>query len=132
MRKSPSLVAGGYFEQGDVLLELDAEDYRNTVDRARSTLTRADAEYAHARYEFQRHKELERRQLVSRSLMENTLRSFRVAEAARNDSRVALEQAQRDLTRTKIVAPFTGLVRTEQVDIGQFVKIGRASCRERV
>lgn len=124
VRKSPSLVAGGYFEQGDVLLELDAEDYRNTVDRARSTLTRADAEYAHARYEFQRHKELESRQLVSRSLMENTLRSFRVAEAARNDSRVALEQAQRDLTRTKIFAPFTGLVRTEQVDIGQFVSRG--------
>jgi RND family efflux transporter MFP subunit len=124
VRMSQSLVAGGYFEQGDVLLELDAEDYRAAVARARSTLTRAEAEYAHARYEYQRHKELESRQLVSRSLMENTLRSFRVAEAARNDSRVALEQAQRDLTRTKIVAPFTGLVRSEQVDIGQFVSRG--------
>ncbi len=124
VRMSPSLVAGGYFEQGDVLLELDAEDYRAAVARARSTLTRAEAEYAHARYEYQRHKELESRQLVSRSLMENTLRSFRVAEAARNDSRVALEQTQRDLTRTRIVAPFTGLVRSEQVDIGQFVSRG--------
>jgi RND family efflux transporter MFP subunit len=124
VRMSPSLVAGGYFEQGDMLLELDAEDYKTAVERARSTLTRAEAEYAHARYEYQRHKELESRQLVSRSLMENTLRSYRVAEAARNDSRVALEKAQRDFSRTKIVAPFTGLVRTEQVDIGQFVSRG--------
>ena len=124
IRMSPSLVAGGYFEHGDVLLELDAEDYRTAVERARSTLTRAEAEYAHARYEYQRHKELESRQLVSRSLMESTLRSYRVAEAARNDGRVALEKAQRDFGRTKIVAPFTGLVRAEQVDIGQFVSRG--------
>ena len=124
VRMSPNLVAGGYFEQGDMLLELDAEDYRTAVERARSTLKRAEAEYAHARYEYQRHKELESRQLVSRSLMENTLRSYRVAEAARNDGRVALEQAQRDFSRTTIVAPFTGLVRTEQVDIGQFVSRG--------
>jgi RND family efflux transporter MFP subunit len=123
---SPSLVAGGYFEKGDTLLRLDDEDYRTAVDRARSTLTRAEAEYAHARYEYQRHKELESKQLVSRSLMENTLRTFRVAEAARKDAKVALEQAQRDLARTRIMAPFTGLVRSEQVDIGQFVSRGES------
>ena len=96
VRMSPNLVAGGYFEQGDMLLELDAEDYRTAVERARSTLTRAEAEYAHARYEYQRHKELERRQLVSRSLRENTLRSFRGAQAARNDAR--LQSADQDIT----------------------------------
>ena len=50
VRISPSLVAGGYFEQGDMLLQLDAEDYRTAVERARSTLKRAEAEYALARY----------------------------------------------------------------------------------
>lgn len=121
---SPSLVTGGYFEKGDVLLELDPEDYRTTVERARSAVTRTQADYAHARYEYQRHKELESKQLVSRSLMENTLRSYKVAQAARDDAREALEQARRDLSRTKIVAPFTGLVRSEQVDIGQFISRG--------
>jgi len=41
-----------------------------------------------------------------------------------NDARAALGQAERDLTRTELVAPFTGLVRSEQVDIGQFVSRG--------
>ena len=121
---SPALVAGGYFNEGDVLLELDDADYRAAVSRASANLTRAQAESEHAKYEYERHRELESRQLSSRSMMEGALRSSRVASAALKDARVALEQAQRDLSRTKIIAPFTGLVRSEQVDVGQFVSRG--------
>ena len=46
VKMSPNLVAGGYFQKGDLLLELDAEDYQTAVQRARSTLTRAEAEPA--------------------------------------------------------------------------------------
>ncbi len=121
---SPSLVAGGYFNQGDVLLRLEDKDYRAGVDRASAGITRTSAEYEHARFEYQRLKSLEERQLVSRSQMENALRAYRVAEAAVRDARSALEQARRDLARTEIAAPFSGLVRSEQVDIGQFIGRG--------
>lgn len=121
---SPSLVAGGYFNQGDALLRLEDKDYRAGVDRASAGLKRTTAEYEHARFEYQRLKSLEERQLVSRSQMENALRAFRVAEASVRDANAALEQARRDLARTEIRAPFSGLVRSEQVDIGQFITRG--------
>jgi RND family efflux transporter MFP subunit len=121
---SPALIAGGYFNEGDVLLELDDADYRAAVSRASANITRAQAEFEHAKFEYERHRELESRQLSSRSMMEGALRSSRVTGAALKDARVALEQAQRDLARTKIVAPFTGLVRSEQVDVGQFISRG--------
>ena len=121
---SPALIAGGYFNEGDVLLELDDADYRAAVSRASANLTRAQAENEHAKYEYERHRELESRQLSSRSMMEGALRSSRVASAALKDARVALEQTQRDLSRTRIIAPFTGLVRNEQVDVGQFISRG--------
>ncbi len=121
---SPSLVNGGYFEAGDVLLRLEANDYRSTLDRARATLARAEAEHEHAGYEYERLKSLEDRQLASRSQMENQLRAMRVAEASLQDARAAFAQASRDLARTEITAPFTGLVRQESVDIGQFVSRG--------
>ena len=40
------------------------------------------------------------------------------------DAKVNFEQAQQNLERTTIRAPFTGLVRNENVDIGQFISRG--------
>lgn len=121
---SPSLVNGGYFEAGQPLLRMDDSDHKSTLARARSSLTRAEAEFEHARFEYQRLKSLEERQLASQSQIENQLRAYRVAEAALQDARAAFNQASRDLARTEITAPFTGLVKTESVDIGQFVSRG--------
>ena len=121
---SPKLVAGGYFNEGDVLARVDELDYKNTKDRAQATLGRADAEHQHARYEYQRLKSLAERKLTSRSQLENALRALRVAEAARQDARVNYEQAAQNLERTTVRAPFTGLVRSENVDIGQFISRG--------
>lgn len=124
--KSPALVNGGYFEADQVLLRLEANDYESTLARAKANLTRAEAEYEHARFEYQRLKSLEERQLTSKSQMENQLRAFRVAEATLQDARANYSQASRDLARTEIKAPFSGLVRAEAVDIGQFVSRGAA------
>ncbi len=121
---SPALVNGGYFEEGEPLLRLEDNDYRSTLARARSALTRAEAEFEHARFEYQRLKSLEERQLASQSQIENQLRAYRVTEAALQDARAAFNQASRDLARTEVKAPFTGLVRKESVDIGQFVSRG--------
>ena len=122
--KSPALVNGGYFEAGEPLLRLEDNDYRSTLARARSSLTRAEAEFEHARFEYQRLKSLEDRQLASQSQIENQLRAYRVTEAPLQDARAAFNQASRDVARTEIKAPVTGLVRQESVDIGQFVSRG--------
>ena len=123
---SKSLVNGGYFEKGAVLLRLDDEDHRSSLQRAKAALTRAEAEYQHARFEYQRMQSLEDRQLASRSQIENALRASRVTEAALQDAQASYAQAVRDLERTQVKAPFTGLVRRESVDIGQLVGRGSA------
>ena len=113
---SPSLVAGGYFEKDEVLLRLDDRDYRSNVARSQAALSRAKAEEELARFELQRMEELVKKKLTSQSSMESVLRNHRIAEAALQDARLALEQAERDLWRTEIRAPYDGLVRTELVD----------------
>jgi RND family efflux transporter MFP subunit len=123
---SNSLVPGGYFEAGEPLLRIDDRDYRNAVERARAALSRTEAEQEFAAFELTRLEELESTQLVSRSAVESAMRAARVTEAARRDAVVALEQAERDLTRSEITAPFKGLVRSEQIDVGQFVNRGSA------
>lgn len=121
---SPKLVAGGFFNEGEILARVDETDYRNIKDRAQATLARAEAEQQHARFEYKRLVSLAERKLTSRSMLENSLRARRVADATLQDARVNYEQAQQNLQRTEITAPFTGLVRTEHVDIGQFISRG--------
>ena len=121
---SPNLVAGGYFEMSEPLLRIDDRDYVTSVERARATISRAEAEQEFSEFELRRLEELETRELISRSDVESGMRAARVAEANLQDARIALEQAERDLARTEIVAPFKGLVRNEQADVGQFVSRG--------
>ena len=122
---SPSLVAGGYFEAGQELARIDDLDYRNAQDRANAALKRATAEVEHAKYEYGRLRSLAERKLVSRSALENGLRAYRVTQAAFEDAQANSEQAQENVKRTVLRAPFTGLVRAENIDIGQFASRGQ-------
>ena len=126
---SPNLVAGGYFEEGEPLLRIDDRDYRYALERARAAVDRAMAEDEFARFELERLREMEARRLISPSDVETGMRAARVAEAALADARTAVSQAELDLSRTEQLAPFTGLVRSEQVDPGQFVSRGAPIAR---
>jgi len=121
---SPSLVDGGSFAEGDVLLRIDDADYRTAVQRGEAALERAKVEQEFARDELERLQKLHRQQLASQQQLDSARRTARVAEANLVESRATLEQALRDLERTELRAPFDGLVRDEQVDLGQFVSRG--------
>jgi RND family efflux transporter MFP subunit len=82
------------------------------------------AEEELARFELGRMEELVKKKLTSQSSLEIVLRNHRIAEAVLQDSKIALEQAFRDLQRTEIKAPYDGLVRSEKVDLGQYVSRG--------
>ncbi len=123
---SPNLVPGGFFRKDEILLSIDDRDYRSAVARNQAGVTRAKAEDELARFQLGRLRELVKNNLTSQSTLENGLRNQRIAEAALLDARISLEQSQRDLWRTEIRAPYDGLVRTEKVDLGQFVSRGQS------
>lgn len=122
---SPALVSGGAFQQGELLLRIDDADYRTALARGEAALQRAEVEFEHAEDEQDRLASLHGRQLASQQQLDDARRVARVAEANLLEARSTLEQARRDLARTELAAPFDGLVRSEQVDIGQFITRGQ-------
>ena len=121
---SPNLVVGGYFQAGDLLVTIDAADYEARTGLAQAQLLRAEAELEHKRFELQRLQTLIKDNLVSQSSFENAARAHKIAKANVIESKINLAQAERDLSRTKITAPFEGMVRSESIDIVQFVQQG--------
>ncbi len=121
---SPALVSGGYFEADELLLRIDPRDYEAALERARAEVARAEGEYDHARKALKRRSGLASRDVVSPQALDDAERAERVTGADLRQERVALAEAERNLARTELRAPFAGRVREERVDVGQFLSRG--------
>lgn len=121
---SPSLAAGGFFEEGELLLVIDKRDYEIALDRAEANLVRRESEARLARANLDRALKLSERGVLSASAMDEARNAARVADAAVRDAQATLEQAKLDLDRAEIRAPFAGRVRQENVDPGQVLVRG--------
>lgn len=121
---SPVLVSGGFFEEGEALLRIQQRGYNMTVARARVAVARAASEVEFAADELERQQSLSARSIASAVQLSEARRNDQVARADLTDAKLALEQAEWDLERTEIRAPYDGRVREERVDVGQVVSPG--------
>lgn len=126
IKMSPALVSGGFFSQNDVLLEIDPLDYEVALEQARANLARAQSELNNERKNHVRQMDLINRGAISDAEIDNSSNRVTVAEAILRETTARLARAERDLARTRIVAPYDGRVRSERVDLGQFVRRGEA------
>lgn len=123
---SPSMVSGGFFSKGDVLIEIERIDYEAALAQARAALASADSELANAMLTFDRAEELAATQALSQADLDQALNQLNLARAAQRQATATVVRAERDLERTLVAAPFDGRVRTERVDTGQFVSRGES------
>ncbi|MBW2243883.1 MAG: efflux RND transporter periplasmic adaptor subunit [Deltaproteobacteria bacterium] len=126
---SPALVSGGFFEAGESLVRLDDADHRAGVESARAALARSKSEEDRARKERKRQRSLAEQGVTSEARIDDAENAYRIADASMREATVRLENAQRDLARTEIRASYAGRVRSEVVDVGQFVTRGVAIAR---
>lgn len=122
---SPSLVAGGYFDADEVILRLDSSDYLNALERSRTSLEQAETEANHASNELARYTELAARRLVSESQVQDLQRQADVATGRVRDARASLAQAELDLRRSEIRAPFASIVESTSIELGQHANRGQ-------
>lgn len=102
---------GAAVARGQLLVALEA-----TTQTAE--LAQAQANLALARANQQRSQELFGKKFISQQSLDNTAAALKVQEAA-----VALAQARFD--KTRIVAPFAGVVGIRNVSVGDYVKEGQ-------
>ncbi|WP_319547877.1 efflux RND transporter periplasmic adaptor subunit [Desulfogranum marinum] len=122
---SGQLVPGGNFTKGDTLLQINPKDYQlivrqqaSQVAQAKNNIELEKGNQLVAQRELdllgEQVSELEKSLMLRQPQLNNLKNDLDVAQAK-------YEQAQLDLERTKIMAPFNGMIQSREVDIGTWV-----------
>ena len=119
----PQFDDGAFFEKGTVLLELEEADFLTAVASATANLAQAEAAHAQEKARSEQARlnwedlgyDEEPNELVLR------LPQLREAVARVNSAKTQLAQAERNLGRSKIRAPFDGRVIQRNVGISQAI-----------
>lgn len=122
---SPQFVAGGIVKKGDQLAQIEPSDYEADLMQAEATLAQATAalneEIARgevAKIEFKGYDKGLPPELGLR------IPQLKKEQANVKYAQAALARAQRNLERTVIRAPFDGIIKARNVDLGQYVTLG--------
>ena len=114
---------GGFFEQGDVLAQIDDRDHLADVKTAQANVLTAQQslleEEARAQQAVADWQRLGNGQQASNLVLRKP--QLEAVKAKVLSAQAALEKAQLNLERTKVIAPYAGRVLSKSVDVGQVV-----------
>ncbi len=131
LEKSPDFEPGGYCRAGQVLLRLDDTDYvlaeaqaRANLAQAEYNLALAEEEAAVALREWRKIHSTEEDDRPTALVLHQP--QLKLARANLDAAHAALRQAEVNLSRCTITAPFDGRILTADADAGQYLRAGGA------
>lgn len=102
--------------EGQLLARLDEAPFQTRIEEARAGLSKARAALVEAQATYERTKGLADQRAASQRDLDAATAALATADGNVKSSQSALEQAERDLGRTRLVAPFDGSVVEVGVD----------------
>lgn len=124
-------VNGGFFRKGEHLLQVEDYYYKNQLARAKATLAQAKSgliqeegfSYVAKKEWEKRNSETDNTAAKSLALREPQLESMKAQFEAASDDVISAENL---FSKTRISAPFDGVVANKMVDVGQNISAGYA------
>ncbi|MGL6434150.1 efflux RND transporter periplasmic adaptor subunit [Aeromonas caviae] len=115
---------GSRVKAGDELLRLDSATLRLSLEQARAEQAREGSNLRYARAEFQRLDRLHQQKSASQSQYDKARYDVEQAELADQLARVQVRQIEEQLRRSRIFAPFDGVVNEHFIQPGEHVDAG--------
>ena len=136
--ESVHVQVGDRVEQGDLIATLDASMLALQKDavQARIEMTKWASKRAQTELELSKQKEERFRQLrhsaaTSEAQLEDAVLALKISQHAVGESKAAIEQINRELdiaehniSLTRITAPYSGVIVSRFIEIGQYMRVG--------
>ncbi|CAN7710431.1 efflux RND transporter periplasmic adaptor subunit [Caballeronia sp. LjRoot31] len=126
-------LTGIYFKDGDVvhkgdpLFSIDPVPYEIKLAQAKAQLETASARVDLANHEFSRAQELQRNDAGTVENVEQKTSERLAAQAAVDNAKAQIRDAEFDLAHCRVAAPFTGRIGNHLVSVGNLVAGSRAA-----
>jgi membrane fusion protein, multidrug efflux system len=111
-------------KKGDVLFEIDPEDYELILAKAKAELAAVDQQIAQANSTLQRLEPLLPKKFTTAELVDEARTKLTTFQAQREGVRATINLEQLHLTYCKVVAPFSGRVINLNISDGAHVTTG--------
>ena len=115
---------GQQVAKGDQLFGIEQSAYTAALDQANASLQSAQATQQQQQQNYNRQAALVSRQVVAASTLDDATAALDSATASVAGAKAGIETAQLNLSYTKVLAPFDGIVTNHLVDVGALVGVG--------
>ena len=115
---------GQRVKAGQLLAEIDAQDYRLSVDSARAQVNAAQTNRDLAAADYKRYKELRDKEFISSAELERRDTALKSAQAQLEQAQAQLSGQGNQLGYSKLFADKAGVITGVDVEVGQVVSAG--------
>jgi HlyD family secretion protein len=112
---------GSEVKKGEVLARLESNDYEASVERARASVQRAEADLAEQQRQLRLATELAKEDVLAEDQREAAASRVRIADADLAQAKADADFAEAQLQNTVIRAPFAGVVVKKMAEVGESV-----------
>jgi RND family efflux transporter MFP subunit len=118
---------GQMVNKGDLLFVIDPRPFEIALVSARAKVSQASASRELASRQLNRAGELQKREFLAQSLLDQREAESRTAGAGQTAAQAAVREAELNLEFTRIVAPVSGRISARQISVGNLVTAGGSS-----
>jgi len=116
---------GSTVQAGDVLMEIDAKDIRQTVNITSAQMASAESQLNLAQSNLERYRKLFEQGAVSRAQLDQYENAYEVAAAALRQTAAQYNQGANQLGYSTLVADSSGVIAAINAEAGQVVSAGQ-------
>lgn len=109
---------------GELLAQLDPQDYQLAADAARAQVSAASTNRDLAAADFKRFKELREQNFISSAELERRESSLKAAQAQLEQAQAQLASQGNQAAYTKLLADVSGVITAVEAEVGQVVAAG--------
>ncbi|AXS84040.1 efflux RND transporter periplasmic adaptor subunit [Marinobacter sp. Arc7-DN-1] len=110
---------------GDLIVQLEDSEQRSRLRQAQAGLEEAEAALSDARQRFERIEAVHERGLVSRQEFDQARNNLAAARARVERASATVAEAREQLSYTRVLAPYGGILTERHVEVGESVNPGQ-------